>query len=196
MFTGIIEAIGVVKSVEHQSGNLRLRIDAPFGNELKVDQSISHNGACLTVTAVHGNEYEVMVIHETLARTNFGKLKAGDQLNLERSLLMNGRLDGHLVQGHVDETAACINIEILDGSHVYTFEYKSASGNITIEKGSICVNGVSLTVVRSEPSLFSVAIIPYTFEHTTFHSLKKGDIVNLEFDMIGKYVARLMNVRR
>lgn len=195
MFTGIIEGIGTLNKKIPESGNLHLTIHSPFTNELKIDQSISHNGVCLTVTAIHEKEYEVVVIEETISKTNFSFLKAGDKINLEQSMKIGDRLDGHLVQGHVDETARCKKIEEKDGSTVFTFEYNETSPNITVEKGSICVNGVSLTVVTSEKNLFSVAIIPYTFANTNFQMIKTGDVVNLEFDIIGKYINRLMQQR-
>ncbi|MCX6290746.1 MAG: riboflavin synthase [Bacteroidetes bacterium] len=196
MFTGIVEAIGLVQKTKKESGNIRITIQCPFTHELKVDQSICHNGVCLTVTGINGNEYEVVAIEETISRTNFGILKTGDEINLERSMKLGDRLDGHIVQGHVDETATVKKIDEHEGSSVFTFEYKTSSHNITVEKGSVCVNGVSLTVVDSGRNWFSVAIIPYTFEHTNFHSLKPGDAVNLEFDVIGKYISRLMAERK
>ncbi len=195
MFTGIVEAIGVLKKTVSESSNVRLTIQSAFTHELKVDQSICHNGVCLTVTTLHDDGYDVVAIEETISRTNLGQLKAGDKINLERSMKLGDRLDGHLVQGHVDETARCKKIEEKDGSVLFTFEYNPLSQNITVEKGSVCVNGVSLTVVMSEKNLFSVAIIPYTFQHTNFHVLKTGDAVNLEFDIIGKYISRLMQER-
>lgn len=195
MFTGIVEGIGILKKKISESGNLRLSILSPFTGELKIDQSISHNGVCLTVTGIHDKEYEIVVIEETISRTNFSLLKEDDKINLERSMKIGDRLDGHLVQGHIDETAECKNIEHKNGSVVITFEYSAASNNITVEKGSICINGVSLTVVMSNKNLFSVAIIPYTLEHTNFHSMKTGDLVNLEFDIIGKYISRIIGQR-
>jgi riboflavin synthase len=195
MFTGIVEAIGIIKKIERESGNLRFSIQSPFTGELKIDQSVSHNGVCLTVTNIRGEEYDVVAIEETISRTNFGKLKTGDEINLERSLKLGDRLDGHLVQGHVDETATCKKTEQKDGSTLFTFEYGADSANITVQKGSICVNGVSLTIIDSAKNQFSVAVIPYTFGHTNFHSLKTGDLVNLEFDIIGKYVSRLVKER-
>ena len=195
MFTGIVEAIGIVANVKEESANRRISIRSPFAQELKIDQSVSHNGACLTVTAVNGDEYEIVAIEETLSRTNLNKLKAGDELNLERSLKIGDRLDGHFVLGHVDETALCNSLEERNGSWLVTFEYGHASGNMLVEKGSVCVNGISLTVVSTGGNKFSVAIIPYTFEHTNFHSLKPGDVVNLEFDVIGKYITRLVGER-
>jgi len=195
MFTGIVEGIGVLKKKINESGNLRLSILSPFTGELKIDQSISHNGVCLTVNGINDNEYETVVIEETISRTNFSSLKEGDKINLERSMKIGDRLDGHLVQGHIDETAECKNIEHKNGSVVITFEYAAASNNITVEKGSICINGVSLTVVTSKKNSFSVAIIPYTLEHTNFHAMKTGDLVNLEFDIIGKYISRIIQQR-
>ncbi len=201
MFTGIIEAAGKVVGLNKSGSNLELTIEAAFANELKVDQSISHNGACLTVTQANEKTYSVVCIEETLLKTNLGKLKVGDEINLERSLKIGDRLDGHFVQGHVDETALCKNIEEKNGSWIFSFELNSSSTKLIVEKGSICINGVSLTVVsapgsppwgESEGASFSVAIIPYTFEHTNFHSLKKGDAVNIEFDVLGKYVQRIL----
>ena len=192
MFTGIIECLGKVVEIKKDKNNIHFFIDAPFTHELKVDQSIAHNGVCLTVTEIKNSIYSVTAIQETLNKTNLGNVKVGDIINLERCMLMNGRLDGHIVQGHVDQTGICKSIEEQSGSWFFTFEYDSSSKNITVEKGSITINGVSLTVVDSHDTSFSVAIIPYTYEHTNFHQLKKGYTVNLEFDIIGKYVARLM----
>ncbi len=192
MFTGIIECLGKVVEIKNEKNNIHFFIDAPFTSELKVDQSVAHNGVCLTVTEINKSIYSVTAIQETLQKTNLGQLKIGDKINLERCMLMNGRLDGHIVQGHVDQTGICKAVEEQNGSWFYTFEYDSTAKNITVEKGSITVNGVSLTVVNSGKSEFSVAIIPYTFEHTNFHQLKKGDAVNLEFDIVGKYVAKLL----
>ena len=192
MFTGIIECLGKVVEIKKDKNNIHFFIDAPFTHELKVDQSIAHNGVCLTVTEIKNSIYSVTAIQETLNKTNLGNVKVGDIINLERCMLMNGRLDGHIVQGHVDQTGICKSIEEQSGSWFFTFEYDSSSKNITVEKGSITINGVSLTVVGSHDTSFSVAIIPYTYQHTNFHQLKKGDTVNLEFDIIGKYVARLM----
>jgi len=193
MFTGIIEAVGTLSRIKKESANLRLTIHSPFTAELKIDQSISHNGACLTVVDIRGDEYDVIAIDETLLKTNLGKLKAGDKINLERSMKIGDRLDGHLVQGHVDETAICKSIEEKNGSWIFSFENKIKSKNILIPKGSICINGVSLTVVDAQPQTFSVAIIPYTFENTNFHTLKSKDEVNIEFDVIGKYVQRILS---
>lgn len=191
MFTGIIECLGKVVALVKEKNNLHISVDAPFVKELKVDQSIAHNGVCLTITAIKEGTYTVTAIDETLQKTNLGKLKVGDFINLERCLLMNGRIDGHIVQGHVDQTGICLSVEEQNGSWLFSFEYDTSTKNITVEKGSVTLNGVSLTVVNSLSSGFSVAIIPYTFEHTNFSFLKKGDSVNIEFDIIGKYVAKL-----
>ena len=191
MFTGIIETLAVVKKVVKEQENVHLTIKSNITNELKVDQSVAHNGVCLTVVAIDNDEYTVTAIKETIDKSNIGRLKTTDIVNLERAMKMGDRLDGHIVQGHVDETGICTNIKDENGSTVCTFKYQSSKNNITIEKGSITVNGVSLTVVNSKNDEFSVAIIPYTWEHTTFKTLKVDDVVNLEFDVIGKYVARL-----
>jgi len=191
MFTGIIETLGVVKNIVKEQENVHLTIKSNITNELKIDQSVAHNGVCLTVVAIDKDEYTVTAIKETLDKTNIGRLKNTEIVNLERAMKMGDRLDGHIVQGHVDETGICKNIKDENGSTVYTFQYTSDKNNITIEKGSITVNGVSLTVVNSKKDVFSVAIIPYTKEHTTFKTLQVDDLVNLEFDVIGKYVARL-----
>ena len=191
MFTGIIETLGVVKNIVKEQENVHLTIKSNITNELKIDQSVAHNGVCLTVVAIDKDEYTVTAIKETLDKTNIGRLKNTEIVNLERAMKMGDRLDGHIVQGHVDETGICKNIKDENGSTVYTFQYTSDKNNITIEKGSITVNGVSLTVVNSKKDVFSVAIIPYTKEHTTFKTLQVDDVVNLEFDVIGKYVARL-----
>jgi len=192
MFTGIIETLGTVTNLQHDGDNLHITVSSAIAHELKIDQSVAHNGVCLTVIAVADGLHTVTAITETLNKTNLGYLQVGHLVNLERCMQMNARLDGHIVQGHVDQTAVCTAFKVLDGSWEYTFEYDSESGNITVEKGSICVNGISLTVVNSGPNYFSVAIIPYTFEHTNLQSVTKGSTVNLEFDIIGKYVARLM----
>ena len=192
MFTGIIETLGQLTNVISDRGNLHFTIESEISDELKIDQSVSHNGVCLTVVRVEKGQHVVTAIEETLLKSNLGILKKGDFINLERCMQMNGRLDGHIVQGHVDQTAKCTKVKQLDGSWEFTFLYDAAPGNVTVEKGSICVNGISLTVVNSHENSFSVAIIPYTFEHTNMQYLKVGDIVNLEFDIIGKYVARLM----
>lgn len=192
MFTGIIEAFGKVISLDPENENLHITLESPFTSELKVDQSLSHNGVCLTVTAIKGNAYVVTAIAETLRKTNLGLLSVGDLVNLERSMQMNGRIDGHLVQGHVDTVAVCTSKEDQQGSWLFRFEYDDENNMITVEKGSICVNGVSLTVVDSAQNSFSVAIIPYTYEHTNFCNLKIGSVVNLEFDILGKYVAKYL----
>lgn len=184
--------MGEVVELKREASNLHLTIRAPFTHELKIDQSIAHNGACLTVVAIDGDQYRVTAIDETLQKTNLGRLKTGDKVNLERCTKIGDRLDGHIVQGHVDTTATCTASEDLNGSWVFRFRYEKAKGHVTVEKGSICINGVSLTVVDSENESFSVHIIPYTMENTVFKELHEGDIVNLEFDIIGKYVARLM----
>lgn len=194
MFTGIIEQLGTVVKTQKKDSNLDITIDSTFTSELKIDQSVAHNGVCLTVVSIKDSQYIVTAIQETLQKTNLDSLKVGSKVNLERCMQMNGRLDGHIVQGHVDSTAEVVRIEDKDGSWVYTFRYNATNGNVTVEKGSICVNGVSLTVVNSVENGFSVAIIPYTYEHTNFHTLQVGSIVNLEFDIIGKYVQRYMQV--
>jgi len=193
MFTGIIETLGKVVDLQQDQGNLHITVESAIAAELKIDQSVAHNGVCLTVVAIADAIHTVTAIEETLNKTSIGYLQVGDLVNLERCMQMNARLDGHIVQGHVDQTAKCIGFKELDGSWEYTFEYDSAIGNVTVEKGSICVNGISLTVVNSHANTFSVAIIPYTFEHTNLQSVREGSVVNLEFDIIGKYVARLMN---
>jgi len=193
MFTGIVEAIGRVRSVRKDGGNVHFEIEAPFLSELKIDQSVAHNGTCLTIVALTDETYTVTAIDETLQKTNLGNLASGSEVNLERCMILGGRLDGHIVQGHVDQTGICTSVEDQNGSWKYTIEYDTAAGHVTVPKGSITVNGVSLTVVDSLPGKFSVAIIPYTFEHTTFGNLKAGEKVNLEFDIIGKYVAAMYN---
>ena len=192
MFTGIIETLGKVTDLQQEQGNLYITIESAISHELKIDQSVAHNGVCLTVVALADGLHVVTAIEETLNKSSLGHLKVGEPVNLERCMQMNARLDGHIVQGHVDQTAVCIAFKELDGSWEYTFEYDAAIGNVTVEKGSICVNGISLTVVNSKANSFSVAIIPYTFEHTNLHNVREGSVVNLEFDIIGKYVARLM----
>lgn len=194
MFSGIIETVGEVVNLQKEKNNLHLTLKSNFTPELKIDQSIAHNGVCLTVVAVDGNSYTVTAIEETLQKTNLGLLQIGDKVNLERCLRVGDRLDGHIVQGHVDETAICKNVEEQNGSWMFTFEYATTSKNITVEKGSVCVNGVSLTVVNSQQNSFSVCIIPYTFKYTNFHSIKKGTQVNLEFDILGKYITKLANL--
>lgn len=195
MFTGIIETLGTVKGIEREKENLHLTIQSTITNELKIDQSVAHNGVCLTVVAIDNDEYTVTAIKETLDKTNIGDLQVGEEVNLERAMKLGARLDGHIVQGHVDRTGVCKSIEDADGSTVFTFSYDFDGSNVTIEKGSITINGVSLTVVNSKKDEFSVAIIPYTFEHTTFKNFTIGSKVNLEFDVIGKYVARLTQFR-
>ena len=192
MFTGIVEEIGEVVRLERENANLHLYIRSSFANELKIDQSVAHNGVCLTVVAIEGDTYKVTAIAETLAKTHLGSLKVGDALNLERGMLLNTRLDGHIVQGHIDQTATCVRIQEEAGSTRFSFEYDASSGNVVIEKGSITVNGVSLTVVDAAMDGFGVAVIPYTLAHTNLHLLKVGSVVNVEFDVIGKYVARLL----
>jgi riboflavin synthase len=193
MFTGIIEGLGTVRTITTEGTNKTFTLTAPFVSELKVDQSLAHNGVCLTVTNIRNDEYSVTAIDETLNRTNLGELKIGEKVNLERCTPVNGRLDGHIVQGHVDLKGICESVKELKGSWLYYFCYEQESIHYTVEKGSICINGVSLTVVDSRPGRFSVAIIPFTHEHTTFHQLQPNDTVNLEFDIIGKYVAGYMD---
>ena len=191
MFTGIIEEVGEVAEIIREKENLHLKIKAGIIPELKIDQSVSHNGICLTVVDIDKDVYTVTAIKETLDKTALGELNVGSSVNLERGMKLGARLDGHIVQGHVDQTGTCVEVTEENGSWIYTFEYDPAQGNITIEKGSITVNGVSLTVINSKLNRFSVAIIPYTYLHTNFNTLKEGDKVNLEFDVIGKYVKRL-----
>ena len=200
MFSGIIENAAVVKAIEHDKGNVHLTLVCSFVDELKIDQSIAHNGVCLTVVSKTADSYTVTAIKETLDRTNLGLLQIGDKVNLERSMLMNGRLDGHIVQGHVDQTAVCTEVKEADGSWYFSFEYKSdkdmaQQGYMTVEKGSVCVNGVSLTVCNSQANCFDVAIIPYTFENTNFCQIKKDTVVNLEFDIVGKYISKLISYK-
>lgn len=192
MFTGIVETLGRVAEIKKEGSNTHFKIGSSLSNQLKVDQSVSHNGVCLTVVKTVEDSHWVVAIDETLQKSNLGMLKQGDAVNLERCMLSNGRFDGHIVQGHVDQTAVLKTLEDVNGSWLYTFEYDPAKGNVTVEKGSIAVNGVSLTCFNSKASEFTVAIIPYTFEHTNFHQLKAGSVVNLEFDIIGKYVRRLL----
>ncbi|HAL80506.1 MAG TPA: riboflavin synthase [Parabacteroides distasonis] len=193
MFSGIVEEAAQVVALQSDKGNLHLTMKCSFVNELKIDQSVAHNGVCLTVVSMTEDTYTVTAIKETLERSNLGNLKVGDKVNLERSMLMNGRLDGHIVQGHVDQTAVCAEVKEADGSWYYTFAYEPQGGGLcTVEKGSVTVNGVSLTVCDSKESSFRVAIIPYTFEHTNFCRIEVGSVVNLEFDIVGKYIARLM----
>lgn len=192
MFSGIVEETATVVALQKNQGNLDITLTCSFVGELKTDQSIAHNGVCLTVVRLEGSTYTVTAVQETLLKSNLGLLKTGDKVNVERSMQLNDRLDGHIVQGHVDQTAVCEKVEQADGSWYYTFSYKPVAGNLTVEKGSICVNGVSLTVVNSKPDGFQVAIIPYTHEITNFKYIEAGTVVNLEFDILGKYVARLL----
>lgn len=195
MFTGIIEDLGIVTKLKTEKGNLHLTVKSNITSELKIDQSVAHNGICLTVVAISGDSYTVTAIDETLKKTNLDNIKVGDFLNLERAMKLGDRLDGHIVQGHVDQVGICEHVKNDNGSWLYTFSYDNSHGNVTIEKGSITVNGVSLTVVNSETDRFSVAIIPYTFEHTNFKNLKKGSKINLEFDVLGKYIQKLYEAR-
>lgn len=191
MFTGIIETLGIIQDIQKDQDNLHVTVSSSLTNELKIDQSVAHNGVCLTVVAIEEDRYTVTAIQETILKTNLGSWNINDVVNLERAMKLGDRLDGHIVQGHVDQTGVCKSIEETQGSWRYTFEYDASLHNLTIEKGSITVNGVSLTVVDSKPNEFSVAIIPYTYEHTNFHSFTVGTRINLEFDVIGKYVSRL-----
>jgi riboflavin synthase len=195
MFTGIIETLAKVEKIEKENSNVHFTFSSDITHELKIDQSVAHNGVCLTVVKIEGNNYTVTAIQETLNRTNLGKLSVGDKVNLERCMPANGRFDGHIVQGHVDTTAVCKTITDLKGSWEFEFEHTQSNTNITVEKGSITINGVSLTVVKSTHTTFSVHIIPYTFDHTNFGTLKIGDAVNLEFDIVGKYVSKLMGLK-
>ena len=200
MFSGIVEEAGRVKALRREDSNLHLTLSCSFVNELKIDQSVAHNGVCLTVVDIKDDEYTVTAIQETLDRSNLGLLKEGDWVNLERSMRVNGRLDGHIVQGHVDTKAVCIEVLECDGSWRYTFEYEfdkemARQGYMTVEKGSVCVNGVSLTVCDARDNRFSVAIIPYTHDHTNFAQIEKGTVVNLEFDIVGKYISRMMQYK-
>lgn len=195
MFTGIIEIIGKVVDLKLEAGNLDLTIQSPVSRELKIDQSVSHNGVCLTVVEVNNNHHRVTAINETLKKTNIGLLQIGDDINLERCTKVGERLDGHIVQGHVDQTGKCISVVEENGSWVYTFVYSPSRQNIVVEKGSICINGISLTAFNVKDNLFSVAIIPYTYEHTNIKQVVQDSLVNLEFDIIGKYVARMMEFK-
>ena len=199
MFSGIIEEAATVVALNKEKGNLHITLRCSFVDELKIDQSISHNGVCLTVVSIDGDTYTVTAVKETLDRSNLGLLKVGDKVNLERSILMNGRLDGHIVQGHVDQTAVCTEVAEADGSWYYTFEYEfdkemAKKGYLTVDKGTVTVNGVSLTVVEPTDNTFKVAIIPYTHDVTNFCQIEKGTVVNIEFDIIGKYISRLMGL--
>ena len=192
MFTGIVESVATLLKVDSEGTNKTFSFQSPIANELKIDQSVNHNGVCLTVVALEGDTYKVTAIEETLIKTNLGDLAVDEKINLERCMPANGRFDGHIVQGHVDQTAVCTSVQERDGSWLFDFEYDASTGNLTVEKGSICINGVSLTVFNSETNAFRVAIIPYTYEFTNFHSLKAGDRVNLEFDILGKYIKRIL----
>ena len=199
MFSGIVEEMATVVAVDREQGNVHLTLSCSFVGELKIDQSVSHNGVCLTVVKKTGQTYTVTAIHETLERSNLGLLQVGDRVNIERSILMNGRLDGHIVQGHIDQTAVCTNVAEAEGSWYYTFEYDfdvemAKRGYMTVEKGSVCVNGVSLTVCNSQKNSFEVAIIPYTYHQTNFCRIEKGTVVNLEFDIVGKYLSKMMGI--
>lgn len=196
MFTGIIEGFATLTKIEEEKTNKHFIFESVFTNELKIDQSIAHNGVCLTVVQIDGNTYTVTAIEETLNKTNLGFLKIGDKVNLERCMLANSRFDGHIVQGHVDTTAKCIRVNNKNGSWEFEFEYSFKPNFVTVEKGSITINGVSLTVVNSTKNAFSVCIIPYTFEHTNFKQLQVGNLVNLEFDIVGKYVAKLLTLNK
>ena len=195
MFTGIIEDLGILKKIENEGANINLFFKSKLTHELKIDQSLCHNGVCLTVVSIDNNIYKVTAVKETLEKSNLGQLNINSVVNLERAMKSNARLDGHYVQGHVDQTAECLNVRETDGSWYYEFKYDNTSNNITIEKGSIAVNGVSLTVVNSKLDGFSVAIIPYTYNNTNFKKIQKGDTVNIEFDMIGKYITKLLGNR-
>lgn len=199
MFTGIVETTGFVSGIETAGTNLIFSIESTLVPELKIDQSVSHNGVCLTVTSVSDTRYTVTAVDETLQKTNLGRVKVGDRVNLERCMPANGRFDGHIVQGHVDQTGICTHVQDMNGSWLFDFQYDAPAdtqtGNITVEKGSICINGVSLTVFNSQPNSFRVTIIPYTYEHTTFRDLQPGDLVNLEFDILGKYIQKILGNR-
>ena len=201
MFSGIVEGMARVLAIEKKDDNIDLTLSCPFAHELGIDQSVAHNGVCLTVVSLGEGSYTVTAMRETLERSNLGLLKVGDEVNVERSMMMNGRLDGHIVQGHVDQTATCISVEEQGGSHQYTFRHETdremvSRGYFTVDKGSVTVNGVSLTVCRPREDTFQVCIIPYTYENTNFHSIRPGSVVNLEFDIIGKYLARMNSLAR
>lgn len=195
MFTGIIETLGIIKDIQKEDENLHITVSSAITNELKIDQSVAHNGVCLTVVAIENDTYTVTAIKETIDKTNVGDWNVGDIVNIERAMKLGDRLDGHIVQGHVDQTGVCKSIQETEGSWKFTFEYDKSLNNITIQKGSITVNGVSLTVVDSKINEFSVAIIPYTYEHTNFKNFKIGTKINLEFDVIGKYISKLHSIR-
>lgn len=190
MFTGIIKEIGVVRQIEKEGTNIHFTIEADMTEDLNIDESVAHNGVCLTVVKIEGNRYVVTAVEETLIKTNLGTWKVGTEVNLERAMVYNARLDGHIVQGHVDKTGTCIGVKEMEGSWYFTFEYEQTEEHLLVDKGSICVNGTSLTVVDPVENQFSVAIIPYTFEHTIFRNMQEGDLVNLEFDVLGKYIAK------
>lgn len=194
MFTGIIETMGTLVAMQHEGSNVHFTFESAVSHLLKIDQSLCHNGVCLTVVAIGEHQHTVTAVEETLRRSNLGALEIGSLVNLERAMLPSARLDGHIVQGHVDGVGTCLAVEDLDGSWYYQFEYQASAEHILVDKGSICVNGVSLTVVEPVDNIFSVAIIPYTYQHTNFNRLKVGDKVNLEFDVIGKYIAKYMSV--
>ncbi len=194
MFTGIIEATGVVKEIEQDGTNIHFTFESPISNELKIDQSLAHDGVCLTTVRIDGNTHTVTAVEETMKRSNMERLEVGSLVNLERAMKSDGRLDGHIVQGHVDATAKCVKIEELDGSWYFTFQYQSSPEHLLVDKGSICINGVSMTVVSPTLELFSIAVIPYTFEHTNFKTMQIGTIINLEFDVIGKYISKYLAV--
>ena len=201
MFSGIIEGVAVVKAVKHDKENIDLTLTCPFTNELQVAQSLAHNGVCLTITAIDGDQYTTTAMRETIERTNIGLLKEGSEVNVERSMPINGRLDGHIVQGHVDTTATCVSIDDAHGSYIYTFKYEfnkemASKGYFCVDKGSVTVNGVSLTVCNPTNDTFQVNIIPFTFEHTNFHTFVPGTVVNIEFDILGKMVSRLAQLNR
>ena len=201
MFSGIIEGVAVVKAVKHDKENIDLTLTCPFTNELQVAQSLAHNGVCLTITAIDGDQYTTTAMRETIERTNIGLLKEGSEGNVERSMPINGRLDGHIVQGHVDTTATCVSIDDANGSYIYTFKYEfnkemASKGYFCVDKGSVTVNGVSLTVCNPTNDTFQVNIIPFTFEHTNFHTFVPGTVVNIEFDILGKMVSRLAQLNR
>ncbi|GAB3492913.1 riboflavin synthase [Spirosoma knui] len=193
MFTGIVETTGRVAAITPEGTNLTFSVESSLAPELTIDQSVSHNGVCLTVTSVSDGSYTVTAVDETLRKTNLGKIKVGDRVNLERCMPANGRFDGHIVQGHVDQTGVCTSVQDMDGSWLFDFSYDpNEADNVTVEKGSICINGVSLTVFNSQPDSFRVTIIPYTYEHTSFRELQVGDVVNLEFDIVGKYIKKML----
>lgn len=195
MFTGIIETLGEVTKIKNEQNNLHIQIKSSLTNELKIDQSVAHNGVCLTVVAIDNEEYTVTAVEETLKKTNLSQLKIGSKVNLERCMQMNGRLDGHIVQGHVDQVGKCLSVKETNGSWSYIFEYKASKENLIVEKGSITINGISLTAFNVSNHSFEVAIIPYTYENTNLHEVKKDDTINLEFDIIGKYVSRMQGLR-